>query len=93
MKIKANINLSELIKYGFSTTDKVQEERDDQYDIAKSDYNCCIGAGRRGQYYYLLVNASTRNVSIYASKPDGDGCPTNVDDVFFKLILDGIVEM
>lgn len=60
------------------------------YDEGK--YILDIGGTRRGQYLYLLVNPETKDVLIGATKPDGDGCEITVNDIFFKLIQDGVVE-
>lgn len=92
MKIKLDFELEKLVDYGFEVVDKELEERNENYDVCYSDYKFNLGYARRGQYYWLLVDAGNRCLSIVATQPEGSGCSININDIFFKLIEDGVVE-
>lgn len=91
MKVKEGLNLEVLLNYGFQKIDKEEEKEDDNYAISYFDYKFNIGHSRRGQFYYLLVDETTRNVAIYASEPDGSGGCVDCPDVLFELFNDGII--
>ena len=88
MKIKAELNLEVLEKYGFELYDN--EEVSECFYV--DGYAYCIGHSRRGQHYYLLVDSNSREISIYASEPDGSGGSINCPDILLKMFLDGIIE-
>ena len=92
MKIKSDFELEKLVDYGFEVVDKELEELNENYDVCYSDYKFNLGDARRGQCYWLLVDAGTRYLSIIATQPDGSGCSVRVNDIFFKLIENGVVE-
>ncbi len=92
MIVKQNVNLEILLNYGFEKIDKELEQKNDEYTIASYHYKFNIGHSRRGQFYYLLVDKNTRNIFIYASKPDGDGTSILFPNVIGQLITDSIVE-
>ena len=66
------------------------KNRDDfTFDFCK--YVCNIGDSRRGQSYYLLVD-DNRNLSIYASEPDGSGGSVKLNDVLLKMFKNNLFE-
>ena len=91
MKVKEELNLDILLNYGFTKIDKEEELENEEYTISSYDYIFEIGHARRGQFYYLLVGEKTRDVVIYATKPDGSGGKVICPDVLVKLSVDGIV--
>jgi hypothetical protein len=91
MKVKEELNLEVLLNYGFTKIDKEEETENEQYTIALYDYKFEIGYARRGQFYYLLVGEKTRDIIIYATKPDGGGGSVMCPDVLIKLSIDGVV--
>ena len=92
MKIKKDFDLSKLLDFGFKVIDKEYEEECEHYEMSEYDYKFDLGYARRGQNYWLLVNANSRNMSIIATKPDGDGCGIPVKDIFIVLIENDVVE-
>lgn len=92
MKIKQDVNLSILTQYGFDKIDKEQANKDEEYTLSIFDYVHTIGYARRGQFYYLLVSELTRELHVFASKPDGDGCSINIDDIIIRLYKDNLIE-
>lgn len=93
MKIKNNIDLDILLKYGFTKIDKEEAFLEEQYIHCQFDYVFDIGSSRRGQYYYLFVNNKNRIIHTYASKPDGSGSYIQLPNVLFKMFLDQIIEL
>lgn len=91
MKVKENLSIDILLDYGFEKINKEIEEQNDEYTLSSFDYKFEIGHARRGQFYYLLVNESTRNIMIYASEPDGMGGIIGCPDILIKLIMDDLV--
>lgn len=89
MKIKDNIDISVLEKYGFSSPGK--ENGDDWRMLSRFKYIFSIGHSRRGQFYYILVDQE-RYLNIYASPPDGSGDTVKFPDVILQLIRDNIIE-
>lgn len=79
LKIKDDIDLKELEKFGFEL---------DEY----GDYRKIIYTGRRGQYFELLINIKYRELLGYSEGADGDGEEDNIDDTLYDLIKAGIVE-
>ena len=77
LKIKDEIDLKELEKFGF---EKVEENYYKKY----------LGYGRRGQEYCWIVY--DKILSINATEPDGDGCSCELDDTLYDLIQAGYVE-
>lgn len=93
MKIKQDVNLSKLTQYGFDKIDKEQANKDEEYTLSIFDYAHTIGYARRGQFYYLLVSELTRELCVFASKPDGDGCSVPLTDVIIKMYRDNLLEL
>jgi hypothetical protein len=91
MKVKEELNLEVLLNYGFTKIDKEEETENERYTIASYDYKFEIGHATRGQFYYLLVGEKTRDVIIYASKPDGSGGCVICPAVLIELYVDGVV--
>lgn len=89
MKLK-NKDLAVLEQYGFSKINKEAAKADCDFVTARYEYEYNLGYSRRGQYYSVFV-AEDGRFDIYASNPDGDGAPVAFDDLFIKLIKDGIV--
>ena len=79
LKIKDNVDLKELEKYGF---------RLDEY----GDYSKIIYTGRRGQYFELIINQKYREILGYSEGADGDGEEDNIDDTLYDLIKADLVE-
>ena len=97
LKIKDNVDLKELEKYGFedskiSNSVPLEYWGDDKDYHFDNTYFIFIASGRRGQDYYLLIDKETRILKIYATKPDGDGTYGELDDALYDLIKDGLVE-
>jgi hypothetical protein len=90
MKIKDEVNLDILLDYGFFKVDKEKEYSNST--LLYSDYVYQIGHARRGQFYYYLVDANTRKISVYASEPDGSGCSIIMPNVLRDLVLTGIID-
>ena len=90
MRVREGLDYAMLKKYGFEKIDKEAEEVNDEYTLCNYEYKYTIGHARRGQFYYLLVGLEG-HISIYASKPDGDGCEVSCPDILIDLIADGIV--
>lgn len=92
LKIKQDVDLSILLQYGFEKTDKEYYKRMDDWTLCGCDYLYNIGHARRGQFYYIVISEEERELNIYASKPDGDGCSINMDDIIIRLYKDGLIE-
>jgi len=94
MRLVKGTNHRILLKYGFQKLDdnykKYQGIEDDDALFYHKGYIYEMGAGRRGQYYYLICDVEGY-FSVFASKPDGDGASCLVDDIFIKMIHHGIV--
>jgi len=43
-----------------------------------------ISHARRGQFYYLLCNVETLDISFLATTPDGSGCEVLMPDILIK---------
>lgn len=101
LKIKEEFDLSLLDKYGFQKTDPKEYQRfDEDYTLSHSLYIYQLGHLRRGQRYYLLID-SKRQLNLYSTKPDGDGCTvvfdtnlinTNLINAVNQMLLDKIFE-
>ena len=97
LKIKDNVDLKELEKYGFEDSEISNivpleywsEDKDYHFD---NTYFIFIASGRRGQDYYLLIDKKSKILSIYATKPDGDGTCGEISDVIYDLIKADLVE-
>jgi hypothetical protein len=99
LKIKDNVDLKELEKFGFEDSKTSQNvpyeywgygyEKDYHFN---NTYFVFIASGRRGQDYYLLVNKETRKLVIYATTPDGDGTSGDLENVIYDLIQADLVE-
>lgn len=97
MRIKANVDLNELIKLGFENPIDYPDEY--KNDWGDHDYTFddklvfYLESSRRGQSYYLLVDVNTRNLSLYATKPDGDGGAIDFSsNIILKLHSLGYIE-
>ena len=91
------IELKELEQFGFEndeTSNNVPldfwgDEKDYHFE---NTYFKCVAIGRRGQWYYLLVDKETRILSIYSTKPDGSGTNGELDNTLFDMTKYGFVE-
>ena len=90
MKISDAFDISKLTDYGFAKTIR-GENIDIEYPFTEFDYQYNIGHARRGQCYYILINAQTRVVFIYASEPDGSGGVIQLPDLLVTMINDGVL--
>lgn len=91
LKIKDNVVLKELEKFGFFSNFEYDTDYSDDYEFDnKMIYE--IGHSRRGQFYFILVDKSTLVLSVYATKPDGSGSSVFMSPVIFDLIQAGLVE-
>lgn len=80
LKIKDNVDLKELEKYGFEL---------DKWGEYKKE----ICGGRRGQGFELIVfNGENRTISGFAYGADGDGEEDYIDDTLYDLIKADLVE-
>jgi len=90
MKLKENVDFSELIKLGFLETnesDNTYENYWGEFDINFTNkYAFELGHSRRGQFYYLLVDKESREISIYSTKPDGDGGELYLSSAYDMLV-------
>ena len=97
LKIKDNVDLKELEKFGFEDS-KTSQNVPYEYWGYDKDYHfdnthfVFIASGRRGQDYYLLVNKETRKLVIYATRPDGDGTSGDLENAIYDLIKADLVE-
>ena len=73
LKIKDNVDLKELEKYGF------------KYSRYYLGYAKTICYGRRGQQFDLIIY-DDRILSGYAAGADGDGEESAIDDTIYDLI-------
>jgi len=95
MKIKQS-QLHRLIsEFGFVEGVVTQSEDDsspfEMLSMGHSHYYE-IGHSRRGQTYFLLISSETRELFIYASRPDGSGCEILFPDIVKELIKGGMTE-
>lgn len=80
LKIKDDVNLKELKKYGFELN---------QWN----EYRKEICGGRRGQGFNLIVfNGENRTLYGFAYGADGDGEEDFIDDTLYDLIKADLVE-
>jgi hypothetical protein len=86
MRFNPNISFKELEIWGFKKSKEHWEDEDTQW---YSEYFIDLGHSRRSQSYYLLVHED-RTVSIFASKPDGDGSNLILTELLVSLILSDI---
>lgn len=96
LKIKDNVDLKELEKYGFEDSETsnnvpVDSWGEEIYSF-RNKYFKPIGDGRRGQEYYLFINKNTKILAIYATEPDGNGTCIELSDVIYDLIKADLVE-
>ena len=74
MKIKEELNLEVLLDYGFTKIDKEQAKENEDWMISCYEYIFEIGHARRGEFYYLLVSETQRDIIIYASEHFRKNC-------------------
>lgn len=80
LKIKDNVDLKELEKYGFTLN-------------TFNEYSKIICKGRRGQCFELIVfNGDNRTLYGFAYGADGDGEEDYIDDTLYDLIKADLVE-
>lgn len=80
LKIKDNVDLKELEKYGFVLN---------QWN----EYRKEICGGRRGQGFDLIVfNGENKTLYGFAYGADGDGEEDFINNTLYDLIKDGLVE-
>ena len=75
----------------FSENYVINDEHDDPLYGCEGKYVYDLGHSSRGQHYYVLIQKNLE-VTILASKPDGDGTHIEVGDIFQKLISEGFIE-
>ena len=81
LKIKDNVDLKELEKFDFFYKFPYDTDYSDDYEFDnKMIYE--IGHSRRGQFYFILVDKTSLEISVYATEPDGSG----TDVVLYYLI-------
>lgn len=95
MKVKDDVDLAILLKYGFDLFDQEYrecyfEEEDAAY-YHEDGYIYNLGHSRRGQFYYIYVGGN-RYFRIYSTRPDGSEDSILLGNVLFDLISAGIVE-
>ena len=79
LKIKDNVDLKELEKFGFD---------ENQFgELSKIIYE-----GRRGQAFEIIINEFNRKIEGYAYGADGDGEEQPIDDTLYDLIKADMVE-
>lgn len=81
LKIKDNVDLKDLEKFGFKKYD---------WDYGYF-YTKVICEGRRGQQFEIIV-ADNRTINGYSEGADGDGEVSCLDDTLYDLIEAGYVE-
>jgi hypothetical protein len=69
----------------------INDEHDDPLTVYEGQYVYDLGHSSRGQHYYILIQKDLQ-VTILASKADGDGTHVKVGDIFQKLISKGFIE-
>ena len=79
LKIKDNVDLKELEKYGFE---------EDRWKC----YVKTICEGRRGQSFELIISLSRRVLEGFANGADGSGEEADLDDTLYDLIKADLVE-
>lgn len=79
LKIKDNVDLKELEKFGF--------EKNEFDELSKIIYE-----GRRGQAFEIIINEFNRKIEGYAYGVDGDGEEDHIDDTLYDLIKADMVE-
>lgn len=72
-----------LLLIGFKEINKTEYNEYDTHYYYELEYS--IGVSRRGQYYYLLINA-IGDIRLYASDPDGSGGPTDLTEECMETI-------
>ena len=77
---------SKLLELGFDKINKEYELTKDDNTLAYYDYSFYLADGRRGQQYYILIDKEKR-VLIYATKPDGSGCPGEVSIKSIEILM------
>lgn len=92
MKVKEEVNLDILLKYGFKEVNKEEEKENEQYTISTFDYKFNIGHGRRGQHYFILIKKTDRELVLYSTESDGDSGCVIIPNFIIELISDSIVE-
>ena len=94
MKLKQEITKEQLIELGFFDPN-LELSFEDEYDYFNESCSLLyrIGHSRRGQMYYIGIFDETREILLFATKPDGDGGSIEVGDIFTKLIQNNFIEL
>ena len=96
MKLKDDFNLDLLVsQYGFEEQDEETKEshmKNDDYYLGDVDYVLYLGDSRRGQQYYVLVDKQTKEVDLYATKPDGSPGTITFPQILVRMAQDNIFE-
>lgn len=79
LKIRDNVNLNVLEKYGFE---------EDRWKC----YVKTICEGRRGQSFELIISSNSRALEGFSNGADGSGEEGYLDNTLYDLIKDGLVE-
>ena len=80
LKIKDNVDLKELEKFGF------------EYNKFYMGYTKTICEGRRGQSFELIISSNSRALEGFSNGADGSGEEGYLDNTLYDLIKDGLVE-
>ena len=91
LKLKDNVDLKELEKFDFLHQFPYTTDFSDDYEFDNKMFYQ-IGHSRRGQFYYILVDKTSLEISVYATRPDGSGTSIGVGSILFDLIQAGLVE-
>ena len=79
LKIKDNVDLKELEKFGF--------QKNQYEELSKIIYE-----GRRGQAFEIIINEYNRRIDGYSYGCDGDGEEQPIDNTLYDLIKADLVE-
>lgn len=91
LKIRENVDLKELEKFGFFSDFEYQTSYSEDFEF-ENQVIYEMGHSRRGQFYFILIDKSSLVMSVYATEPDGSGSNIAMSDVIFDLIQAGLVE-
>lgn len=81
MKLKESVTDKDLQDLGF---ERIDENNDHDFVYAYYDWALELGYSRRAQFYYVLIK--DRDVSLYASNPDGSGASIPFPSILVKIV-------
>ena len=88
MKVKKKFINDDLSEFGF-TFNPVTDDDDFETEWR---YVHEIGHSRRGQHYYLTIHPDTREIRVFATKPDGRGTDIEIGDALLDMFEKGVIE-